>query len=285
MKLSLYYQLAKPGIIYANVLTALAGYLFGSKWQVQAGTFIALLVGTSLVIGGAAVCNNIMDRNIDTVMKRTKKRALVTGEISLPTARLYAAALTLIGFGILTHWTNWIVVLIGLIGFVDYVWAYGWAKRHNPYSTLIGSISGSTSIVAGYSAATGRFDTGAWLLFAILTFWQMPHFYAIAMYRRADYKAAHLPVMPVIRSTSTAKLRVMIYTVAFIVASVLLTTTGYAGMSSGIILFVLGAAWLVKGLQTYTENDGVAWGKRMFLFSLVVNIGISIAVTIGSVAP
>lgn len=284
MRLRAYYELTKPGIIYANVITAIAGYLFGSKWDIDTGAFLGVVIGTSLVIAGACVYNNIMDREIDKRMKRTAKRALVTGSITVRSAYLYASLLTALGFATLALFTNLTVVIIGLIGIIDYVLLYGWSKRHTPISTIVGSVSGSTSIIAGYCAATGSFDKAAVLIFLILAIWQMPHFYAIAMYRKTDYAAASLPLMPLRRRDAIVKARIMAYIVAMLLASILLTTTGYAGVICMLILVGLSAAWLLLGLKNY-RNSTKVWGKQMFLFSLVVNLGISLAVSIGSVTP
>jgi protoheme IX farnesyltransferase len=213
-------------------------------------------------------------------MKRTKNRALVTGEISVAAALVYATLLTACGFVLLSYLTNFTVVLIGLIGIIDYVIVYGWAKRNTPLSTIIGSISGSTSIVAGYCAATNSFDTNAVLLFLILAIWQMPHFYAIAMYRKSDYTNIKVPLMPLLRSTETAKLRIIAYIVALLLVSIALTVWGSANVVSLVILAVLIIWWLYTGVKNY-QLDAVAWGKKMFMFSLTVNLGISLAVAIG----
>jgi protoheme IX farnesyltransferase len=283
-KLKAYYYLTKPGIIYANVITAVAGYLFGSQWHIDAGALLGVTIGTSLVIAGACTYNNILDIRIDTQMKRTQNRALVTGAISRRAAGLYASLLVSLGFAILAWFTNLTVFIIGLIGLIDYVVLYGWAKRHSSISTIVGSVSGSTSIVAGYCAATGSFDAAALLLFAILTIWQMPHFYAIAMYRKTDYAAASLPLMPLRRRDTIVRVRILAYIVALILSSILLTTAGYAGWVCMVILVVLSGWWLLLGLKNY-RLPAKAWGKQMFLFSLAVNLGISLAVAIGSVTP
>lgn len=283
-KLKAYYYLAKPGIIYANAITAIAGYLFGSKWHIQVASFLGVVVGTSLLIAAACVYNNVIDRNIDKRMKRTRKRALVVGTISPKAALAFATLLVVVGTATVAATTNWRVLLIGFVGFIDYVVLYGWTKRHSIFSTIVGSISGSASIAAGYVAATNTFDAAALLLFLILALWQMPHFYSIALYRRKDYAAAKLPVMPVQRSAPVAKARIMGYIIALMVASVLLFTQGYAGVTCLLILLVLSASWFVYGVLQYKLSDASVWGKRMFLFSLVVNIGISLAVAIGSVA-
>jgi protoheme IX farnesyltransferase len=280
--LKAYYYLAKPGIVYANVLTAVAGYLYGSAWHIKLDEFAGVVIGIALVIGGACAYNNILDRNFDKQMKRTKNRALVTGEISPLAAGIFASLLVSLGFGLLARFTNPTVVIIGLIGIIDYVILYGWAKRHTPFSTIIGSVSGSTSIVAGYCAATGRFDVDAFLLFLILTLWQMPHFYAIAMYRKQDYTDIKVPLMPLLRSAATAKARIISYIVAMLAASILLTVWGSANLVCLAILVVLSLWWLYIGIKNYSM-DVVPWGKKMFFFSLTVNLGISVAVAIGSI--
>lgn len=281
-KLQLYYRLTKPGIIYANVLTAIAGYLYGCAWHIKFTSFVGVIVGVALVIGGACVYNNVLDRDFDKQMKRTRKRALVTGEIAVSTALLYASMLVITGFVLLAGLTNMEVVTIGLIGIVDYVILYGWAKRHTPLSTIIGSVSGSTSIVAGYCAATNHFGTDAMLLFLILALWQMPHFYAIALYRKADYSAIEVPLMPLRRSTDTAKQRIVAYIAALLLAAIALKIWGSANAICLIILVVLSVWWLYVGLKGY-RSDAVKWGKQMFLFSLIVNLGISLATAVGTI--
>src|SRR6476469_5677288 len=106
-----YYQLTKPGIIYANALTAIAGYLFGSAWGINFIEFFAVVIGTALVIAGACVYNNVLDRRIDMHMQRTGKRALVTGEITPAAALIFATTLEVIGFGLLLRFTNLTVVV------------------------------------------------------------------------------------------------------------------------------------------------------------------------------
>ncbi|HWT55463.1 MAG TPA: heme o synthase [Candidatus Microsaccharimonas sp.] len=283
MKLRTYYELTKPGIIYANVLTATAGYLYGSKWHVHAQSFLGVVIGTSLIIAGACVYNNLLDRKIDTKMKRTQKRALVTGEVSASAAFIYATTLTLVGFLLLPITTNFTVLGLGGIGFIDYVALYGWTKRHTPFSTIVGSVSGAVSVAAGSAAASGRFGMPELMLFLLLVVWQMPHFYAIGLYRRKDYAAAGLPIMPVRRSAATAKLRIMGYIVGLLILSVVFWVRGYGGVVFLVLAGGLSLAWLAKGLQAYRTTDGSTWGKQMFLFSLIVNLGLSLAIAIGSV--
>ena len=148
-------------------------------------------------------------------MGRAKQRSLVRGSVSVRSAVWFAVVLGVIGVAVLAIYVNWLVVLLGLVAYFDYVVVYGALKRRSVYGALAGSISGSLSIVGGYVAVTGRIDTAAVILFLILTFWQMPHFYAISIYRLSDYKSADIPVLPAKRGIMAAK-REMIAILCFL---------------------------------------------------------------------
>lgn len=283
--LKAYYTLTKPGIIYGNVLTGLAGFLFASKWHIAVRLLAATLVGMSLVIASACVFNNVIDRGIDEKMARTKKRALVSGTISPRNALVYAAVLGALGFLTLMLWVNALTVVIGLIAFVDYIVFYGIGKRASVHGTLVGSISGSAPVVAGYTAVTGQFDLTALLLFLIMTAWQMPHFYAIAMYRFKDYKAAGLPVWPVKKGMRSTKVQIVAYVVLFIAANALLTAYRHAGYTYLIGMTLLGLLWLECGVRGFSASEDVKWARKMFFFSLIVLLGFAALLAVGSVLP
>ncbi len=259
--------------------------MLASKGHIRVGLLLATLLGTSLVIASACVFNNYIDRDIDKHMARTKKRALVTGLIPGPIALTYATVLGLLGFLILSIYTNWLTVALGFVGIFSYVVLYGIGKRRSVHGTLVGSISGAMPPVAGYTAVTNRFDSGALLLFLILVFWQMPHFYAIAMRRYNDYAAAKLPVLPVKKGMKTTKVQILFYILAFSVAAGLLTVLGYTGYIYLIVMAGLGLYWLWLGLKGFKASDNTAWAKKMFLFSLIVILGFSIMVSVGSRLP
>jgi protoheme IX farnesyltransferase len=190
------YLLTKPGIIYGNALTAAGGFLLASKWHIDFKLFAATIIGTCLVIASACVINNYIDRGIDKKMKRTKGRATVTGKVSGRWAIAYGVVLGILGFSMLILFTSALVALIGLVAYVDYIALYGVSKRVSVHGTLVGSIAGASPPVAGYCAVTGHFDGGALIIFLIMVCWQMVHFYAIAIRRSSDYKAAGIPVLP-----------------------------------------------------------------------------------------
>lgn len=269
-RLKQYYQLTKPGIIYGNLMTAAAGFLFGSQFHINWCVFLATLAGTALVIASGCTYNNILDREIDQKMQRTSKRALATGEVSVTQAFIYATVLGIIGFTLLVLWTHPIVVLVGAIALVDYVILYGFAKRHSVHGTLVGSICGAAPLVAGYVAAVNQFDLTALILFGIMVAWQMAHFYAIAMYRASDYKKAGIPVLPVVRGMRAARTQILGYIALFLVLNGLLFMGGAVGYVYVIIMLVVSADWLQRGLKRYKTADDTRWGKQMFFYSLTV---------------
>jgi heme o synthase len=280
-----YYQLTKPGIIYGNALTAAGGFLLASRGHIDYVLLLAALAGISLVIGSACVFNNYIDRNIDAKMDRTKKRAFASGIISVPVAMIYATVLGLGGATILALYTNILTLGAGLIGFVVYVFLYGIAKRHTVHGTLVGSISGAMPMVAGYLAVTNSIDLGALILFLIMVCWQMPHFYAIAIYRFNDYKAAGLAVLPVKKGIRVTKIQIIAYIVAFIVAITLLSIYDYTGYVFLIVMSMIGLTWLWRGMQSFKTKNDTIWARKMFLFSLIVILALSVMLPVGSMLP
>lgn len=278
--LKAYYRLTKPGIIYGNAITAIAGFLLASGGIIQPTVFVAMLAGISLVIASACVCNNFIDRDIDRKMSRTRQRALVSGAISSRSALIFAAALFTLGGTALYFYTNLAATLTALTGFFVYVVVYGIAKRRSVYGTEIGSIAGAVPITVGYVAVSGIFDVGALLVFLALVFWQMPHFYAIAMYRTKDYAAASIPVLPLQKGIRVTKLRMFVYIVLFTVATIGLTVAGYTGYMYAVLMGLAGAVWLYVGLKGFDSSDDAVWGKKMFKFSLNILLVYSFLISI-----
>ncbi|HUS26352.1 MAG TPA: heme o synthase [Nevskiaceae bacterium] len=280
-----YYRLTKPGIIYGNIINATGGFLLASRGHIDFWLLAATLAGISLVIAAACVFNNYIDRHIDKHMARTKKRALVLGTIPGRNALTYALLLQLAGFAILALATNLLTVVLGVIALFVYVVLYGIGKRRTVYGTIIGSAAGALPPVAGYVAVSNNFDTGALLLFLILTLWQMPHFYAIAMYRFDDYAQAKLPVLPVKKGMFITKINILLYIAAFTITTMLLTIFEYTGYTYLVVMAVVGLAWLWRGLQGFKAADDKVWARKMFLFSLIVILVFSASISLDAWLP
>jgi heme o synthase len=279
-----YYQLTKPGIIYGNAMAAVAGFLLASKGQVNFLLLLEMLVGTSLVIGSGCVFNNYIDRDIDKKMERTKKRGTASGEVGGKSALIFASILGVLGFLILFLFTNLLTVLVGILGIVFYVVIYGVTKRQGTYGTLVGSIAGATPPLAGYTAVTGRLDAGAILVFLVLVIWQMPHFYAIAIYRLKDYSAAGIPVLPAVKGILKTKINILFYVIFFIIATALLYFLGYTSPFYFVIITLSGLVWLALSIKGFAEKNTEKWARKMFFFSLIILMVFCVLISVNPIA-
>lgn len=280
-----YYHLTKPGIIYGNDLTAIGGFMLASAGDIEWLRFVAMLLGISLVMASGCVFNNVLDRGIDKKMARTKQRALVTGKVSVRSALVYGTVLGAAGLSLLAVYTTMLAAGVALFGLFAYVVLYGFAKRQSVHGTAVGSLAGAVPPVVGYTAVTGVFDSGAWLLLLILVCWQMPHFYAIAIYRKEEYAAAGLPVLPVKKGLLVTKVQIFCYVLTFIAATMLLAVFGYAGWTYVAVMLAVGLAWLRLAYIGFRVQDSIRWAKGLFGYSLVVLLVFSLMISITWLLP
>lgn len=272
-----YYMLTKPGIILGNIITTASGFALASKGHVDIPLFLITLIGLGLVIASAGVFNNYIDRHMDARMERTKNRAFPQGLVSTRRALLFGGILGLLGLFILSY-TNFLTVCVALFGFFVYLVLYAFMKYRSFYGTLVGSLAGAVPPVVGYCAVSNTFDMGAFLLFMIVVLWQMPHFFAIAIYRMDDYAAAKIPVLPLVKGIEATKMQMLFYIVIFMLTALLLTATGYTGYLYALIVFGLSLIWLGLCLRGFQIDDSKRWAKEMFVYSLMVIIGLCIAI-------
>lgn len=265
-----YYMLTKPGIIMGNIITTAGGFALASKGQINYWLFLATLIGLSLVIASAGVINNYLDRHADGKMARTKNRPLVKRLITERSAILFAIMLGISGFSILALYTNLLTVFVTLAGFLIYVVLYVIWKYRSVHGTIIGSLAGAVPPLVGYCAVSGRLDLAGLILFMILVLWQMPHFFAIALYHFDDYAAASIPVLPVKKGIYVTKVHMLVYIVAFILTTLMLTFFNYTGYLYLMAAIVLGLAWFALGVRGFARDDHQVWARHMFRLSLVV---------------
>lgn len=281
-----YLQLIKPGITLSNTLTAIAAYLLAASIvPFEIASFIGVVVGVGFIIASACVFNNVIDRDIDKHMKRTHKRDVASGKISVPRAIIFAIALGIIGFFTLTYLTNTTTVILGIIAYIWYIVIYGIAKRTTVWSTLIGTVAGALPPVAGYVALAGVIDAGAIILFLMMLFWQMSHFYAIAIFRKNDYAAAQLPVWSVVYSEKSTKRQILLFSIIYGISSLLLTVYGYTGVVYVVLSVILAVYWVYRGVSTYRVLDSIKWARKMFGASLLVMMSMCALVAVGGYLP
>lgn len=272
--------LTKPGIILGNVITTAAGFALASRGDINYWLFLMTLIGLSFVIASSCVFNNVIDRHVDAKMARTKNRGLVTGEVSCTSAIIFGVILGLFGAWVLYSYTNLLTLSMALAGFFIYVVPYSFGKYRTSYGTLIGSVAGAAPPLVGYCAVTNHLDLGAFLLFLIVVLWQMPHFYAIAIYRFNDYNRAGVPVLPVRQGMRVTKIHMVLYTIAFIIAALSLTVLDFTGYVYFATAGVLGLIWLWQCLKGFKCKNDAVWARKVFIFSLVVITGLCITMAI-----
>lgn len=266
-----YYTLTKPGIIYGNLVSAIAGFMLASQGQINLKILFVTLIGLGFIIGSACVFNNILDRSIDAKMPRTKKRALVTKKISVHHAFIFGKILLVAGCIILWLFANLLTMLTALLGFFVYVIVYGFAKRKTPLSVEIGSIAGATPPVVGYLAVTNDIDIIAVLLFLILVFWQMPHFFAIAIFRKSEYANTKMPIVSLKRSFQYIHLAAVVYTVLFIASLIGLYLIKATGILYAIGVLVI-SFMVIRSTFPPSKNE-TAWAGKVFksyMYALIV---------------
>ena len=262
----------KTGIIKSNLIPMLAGltlamYTYGVDPFSKVLDVILAIIGTALVIGAAGAFNNLYDRDIDSIMERTKTRPTVTGELSANTVLWIAVVMSILGIGALLLTTP-LAGFLGFLGLFLYVVPYTiWTKRRTVYNTEVGSLSGAMPPLIGWAAIHPDITHPAILgLFVISVIWQMPHFYAIAIRRHEEYKAANVPMLPVVKGVKRTYIQTNVYLVILIASSFL-----FKSLSLGLMLvsLLMSVIWLILSMYGYKNADSKKWAKLLFIYSLL----------------
>jgi len=284
-----YLSVTKPGIIMGNLISVAGGFLLASRGDINPWLMVATLIGLSLVVASGCAINNVIDRDIDIAMARTRTRVTVTGEMSAMAALCHGVVLGIIGFGLLIAYTTPAAGFFAAFGYFIYVGVYSlYMKRNSVYGTFIGSLSGAVPPVVGYCAVSGEFDMGALILLVMFSLWQMPHSYAIAIFRFKDYQAAGIPVLPVAQGIDKAKRHIVLYIAIYALVVMLLPISGYTGAAFMAVACITSFWWLLMALRGYRRNIDISgWARQVFAFSIINITALSIAMAVDyqSIAP
>jgi protoheme IX farnesyltransferase len=202
-----YVELTKPRILMMVLVTATLGYALPHGTLAPYGVFLWMLLGTGLSSGGAGALNHFIERETDTLMERTKNRPLPSGAVPPVLALALGIAMSVAGVGLLTVFVNPLAAMLSALTIVLYTVVYTPLKKVSWLNTPVGAVPGAIPPLIGWAAADNRLGPGAWVLFAILFFWQHPHFYAIAWMFREDYARGGFKMLPTVDSTGRASLR------------------------------------------------------------------------------
>jgi protoheme IX farnesyltransferase len=261
--------LTKPRVVLMVLVTTLMGYDVALTGPADYLRMIHLLIGSLLAAGGTLALNQYRERDLDARMDRTRARPLPAGRLQPLEAWLFGVTLTLVGTAYLAALVNPLVALVTLATTILYLFAYTPLKRRTPLCTLVGAVAGALPPVAGWAAARGDVAPGAWVLFAILFLWQLPHTLAIARLYRDDYARAGVRVLPVVDPDGASTERqVVLACVALVSVSLLPAVAGWTGPIYLAGALVLGLAFSAVGVEQALVPSPRA-ARHVLLVSLI----------------
>jgi protoheme IX farnesyltransferase len=266
--------LAKPRITFMVVVTAAGGLFLANRAGrlengLQSSTVFWTLVGLALIVSGANALNMYIERDIDRNMDRTKNRPLPAGRMNPRIALVFGVATSVVAVPILAIGANALTALLAVVANILYVLAYTPLKQHSQYALHVGAIPGAIPPLLGWTAGTGRIDAAGVILFAVLFLWQIPHFAAITLFRKADYARAGLVVMPNVVGELAARHTIIRWIFALVAASLLIVPLGLAGRGYLFTATFLGAVFFIWGCYGLREGAGKKWAKSLFGISIL----------------
>jgi heme o synthase len=269
-RLADFLTLTKPEITFNVVLTALVGFLAAAHGTVAPLVLLRALLGTALVAGAASALNQWVEREHDAVMKRTIRRPLPAGRLAPGDGLAFGLALGVTGTAYLGLAVNPLAAALAAATAASYLLVYTPLKRVTSLATVVGAVPGAMPPLIGWAAARGDLGPGAWVLFLILFFWQMPHFLALAALYRRDYARAGFRVLPVVDpdGASTGRQSVL-YALALLVVSLLPTPLGMAGPLYFFGALALGGGFVYYGLRLAISPESHLHASGLFRYSLL----------------
>ncbi|RPH71886.1 MAG: protoheme IX farnesyltransferase [Myxococcaceae bacterium] len=274
-------SLVKPRLS-SLVLCTLAGGMWLAPGELSVARWVATLLGTAGTVGAANALNCWLERDRDRFMARTRARPLPSGRMESGVALGFGLLLAVFSLPLLALASNGLTGSLGFLALVSYVWAYTPLKPRSPMAMLVGGIPGSLPPLMGWTAVTGRIGTGGLLLFGILFAWQMPHFLAIALFRKDEYRNAGYMAFPLVLGDDATRIWMLLWTVLLVVLSVLLVPFGVAGPLYLAVALVLGGVFLALVTRGVLRREQKAWARKTFLFSLVYLAGLFAALLLSA---
>jgi protoheme IX farnesyltransferase len=264
-----YLTLCKPKVVSLIIFTAVVGMFLATPNMVPWDVLIYGIIGIGLAASSAATINHVIDYRIDSIMARTMRRPLPEGKISIVNAIIFAWVHGTISMGILAFLVNTLTAGLTALSLIGYGFIYSmFLKRATPQNIVIGGAAGAAPPVLGWTAVTGTLDPNSLLLFLIIFVWTPPHFWALAIYRRDDYAAADIPMLPVTHGVEFTRLQILLYTILLFVVTLLPYLVGMSGLFYLVGAVLLGAGFLYYAiLMRFNHDDQLA--MRTFSYSII----------------
>ena len=268
-----YYTLTKPRVVQLLVFTAIIGMLLATPGLVPWDVLVFGSLGIGLAASSGAAVNHVLDHRLDERMQRTRNRPLPSGRVSDRDALGFAIGIGLLGLVILVLFVNALTAFLTFVSLIGYAVIYTvYLKRATPQNIVIGGIAGAAPPVLGWTAVTNELNGYALLLCLIVFTWTPPHFWALAIARRADYERAEIPMLPVTHGEALTKSFVVYYTILLLLVSVLPYLTGMSGM-----LYLLGALALGGGFLYYAVKLKLGGDARVAMQTFSYSISYLVA--------
>ncbi len=279
-----YWQLTKPRIIILLLVTTAGSMWIAAKGQVDPLLLLVTLTSGALAAASANTINCLYDRDIDYEMERTRHRPLPSGRIQPRDALLFAIALAVLSFTLLTVFANLLSAMLAMSGIVTYVLVYThWLKRHSTQNIVIGGAAGAIPPLVGWAAVTGELNWAAWLYFLIIFLWTPPHFWALAMMIQQDYAKVGVPMLPVIAGDEPTAKQIWLYTLLLIPVTLLMVYPLHElGAVYAVIALGLGAVFIAKAWALLQTPSDQQVARSLFKYSILYMMLLSAGMVIDS---
>ena len=260
--------LTKPRIIELLLITTVPTMVMAEQGWPSTWLVVVTLIGGTLAAGGANTVNMVIDRDIDAVMPRTQGRPLVTGLVSPREAMVFALALEVVAFAVLWVWANLLSAVLALAAMLFYVFVYSlWLKRTSTQNIVIGGAAGAVPVLVGWSAVQDALGWAPIVLFVVMFLWTPPHFWALAIRYTEDYRAANVPMLPVVETAAVTARKMLLYTVVMVAGTLVLWPVGHLGLIYGVAAVLLGALF-IAGTAQLISNATPERAMRVFAYSI-----------------
>ncbi|MDX1905052.1 MAG: heme o synthase [Thermonemataceae bacterium] len=272
-KVKAYWQFLKPRLSFLVAFSASFGYIFANKGQFDWFSFLGLSIGGFLVSGASVGINQILEKDLDILMKRTQKRPIPLGLMSVQEANIYTVLVAFAGFALLGIFTNVLTVSLSVLSLILYGFVYTPLKQKGSVAVFVGAIPGALPPLLGWVAATNEISFEALIIFAVQFIWQFPHFWAIAWVLDEDYQKAGFRLLPSQQGRSiNSAIQIMVYTLFLIPISLLPALFGLTGITSAIVVTMAGCLFAAQSFSLMRSNEPKSALKIMFASFLYLPI-------------
>jgi protoheme IX farnesyltransferase len=269
LTISEFFKLTKPGVLYLLMITAGASMILATNFNLDIIKALTGFLGIAFIAGSSAAINQILDFKYDSVMKRTVKRPIVTGKISVTSATVFASFLFIAGSALILYFNNFLTWALTFGTWIFYAFFYTKVlKFSGSQNIVIGGLAGAMPPLLGWTAVVGSIDPLPLLLVLLIFIWTPPHFWALAINKKDEYAKAGIPMMPVVKGIEYTKIQIVLYSILLMVVSLLLFATGYFGYLYLIGATILGGIFIQKSWKL-KKSTGADNSMSLFLYSIV----------------